>query len=52
MKKSTIYGILWSAWLGYWLGKLGYSLLTWEFWIIFIPVVIFTNLEKKAFNEE
>jgi hypothetical protein len=52
MKKSTIYGMVWSAWLGYWLANLGYGFLTWEFWFVFVPVIIFTNLEKKAFNEE
>lgn len=48
MKKSTIYGIIWSAWLGYWLSVLGANLLTWQFWLIFVPVVIFVNLESNA----
>ena len=52
MKKSTIYGIIWSAWLGFWLGSLGFSILTWQFWFIFIPVIIFTGLEKNAYREE
>jgi hypothetical protein len=48
MKKSTLYGIIWSGWLGYWLATLGASLFTWQFWVIFIPIVIFTNLETQA----
>jgi len=51
MKKSLIYGIIWASWLGGWLGYLGYSLLTWQFWAVFVPVVIFTSLEKIEFKE-
>lgn len=53
MKRSTIYGIIWSAWLGGWLGYMGFGLFTWQFWVIFIPVVVFSSLEAKAkINEE
>ena len=52
MKKSTLYGMFWGGWLGGWLGYLGYGLLTWQFWVIFIPVVIFATIEKTTFKEE
>ena len=48
MKKSTLYGIIWAMWLGFWLGHLGYTLVTWQFWVIYIPVIIFTTLEARA----
>lgn len=48
MKKSTIYGILWSGWLGYWLSKLGADLTTWQFWVIIIPIIILIRLEARA----
>jgi hypothetical protein len=52
MKKSSIYGLLWGAWLGGCLGYLGYGLSTWEFWIIFVPVAILAGLEKTTFKDE
>lgn len=48
MKKSTIYGIIWSFWLGYWLADLGAGVLTLKFWYIFLPIVAFVGLEKNA----
>lgn len=52
MKKSTIYGIIWSGWLGFWLGNLGAGLLTLKFWYIFLPIVIFAELEKDSHKKD
>ena len=52
MKKSTIYGIIWSAYLGASLAKLGLSITDMKFWIIFMPIVIFVSLERKAYHNE
>jgi hypothetical protein len=52
MRKSTIYGIIWSFWLGYWLGSLGADLLTLKFWYIFLPIVVFVELEKNAHKND
>lgn len=48
MKKHTIYGILWSSWLGFWLGNLNVSFLSLKFWVIFLPIIILTSLENEA----
>lgn len=52
MRKSLIYGLIWAAWLSGWLGAMGVDCTTLKFWLIFVPVVIFTNLEKNAFKNE
>jgi hypothetical protein len=52
MKKSTLYGFIWGAWLGGGLAYLGAGLLTLNFWLIFLPVVIFVSLERIAYHDE
>jgi len=52
MKKSLIYGVIWSSWLGYWLGDLGVHCYQLKFWIIFMPIVILANQETKRTVEE
>ena len=50
MKKHTIYGMLWSGWLGVWLGSLNVSFLSLKFWVIFLPIAILASLENDAFK--
>ena len=52
MKKSLIYGLIWSGWLCWWLGNLGVHCYNLKFWIIFIPIVILANLEADKRIEE
>ena len=52
MKKSTIYSMLWGGWFGFWLGYLGYGLLTWQFWVVYLPIIIFVILEKVHYKKE
>lgn len=52
MKKSTTYGFLWAAWLGWWVGALGVHIYEIKFWIIFMPIVILVGLEADSRVEE
>jgi hypothetical protein len=52
MKKNTIFGIIWGAWLGGGLALLGAGLLTIKFWLIFVPVTVFATLEKIYYKDE
>ena len=52
MKKSTLYGFIWGGWLGAGLACLGANVLTLDFWLIFLPVVIFVSLERNAYHDE
>lgn len=52
IKNSWWYGVIWSAWLGFWLGHLGCEVSSLKFWYIFLPIVIFADLERRESKKE
>ena len=44
---TVIVNVAWALYLGFMLAVVGYSLKTWQFWAIIIPVAILVELKVR-----